>query len=123
MLNASSIISILVGILLDAIIFNILYSTINKDCGNLINALIYAVGMAVKQMIATRGIFYIVYPMLWLPAGSYFLAMVVSYFVIGLALTQLLNKLYDHLVDRVTFTITCILMQIGITSLLNLLFI
>ena len=109
MLNASSIISILVGILLDAIIFNILYSTINKDCGNLINALIYAVG-----------IFYIVYPMLWLPAGSYFLAMVVAYFVIGLALMKLLNKLYDHLVDRVTFTITCILMQIGITSLLNL---
>ena len=113
MLNSISVVSVIIGIFLDAIIFNILYSTMNKDYGNLINALIYAVGMSIKLLIITR-----VKLTFILSFGTFFLVPVAIYFVIGLALMQILNKLYDHLIDRVTFTIASILMQIGMTTIL-----
>lgn len=115
MLNVNTVISILVAILFDAIIFNIIYSAMNSGYEYVKNALIYAIGMSIKLVIITRVSLVVIFSY-WI----IFLLPFAAYFVVGLALMYILNKLYDHLVDRITFTIISILIQIGITSLLNL---
>lgn len=118
MLSVSSVvINTLVEILLDAIIFNILYSTMNYGYGYLKNVLIYAVCMEIKIMIIRRTM---AFPFLLSIFSTYFLLSFIFYFIIGFGLIYLLDKLYD-LLDKKLFIIIGILIQFGITSFLNLL--
>ncbi len=107
---------ILIEILLDIIMFNILYSTINSDKGYIKNVLIYAGSMMIKIIVGTGIIFY--YPLAIFVFWYIFLAGFAIFFIIGLVLIYLLYK-YSY-VEKLTFIITGMLMQFGIISLLNL---
>ena len=119
MLDASDIIiNLLVEILFDGIIFYILYSTMNSGYTRVKNALIYSIAMEIKQLIVVRAIF--LYPVFILLFGDYFFIAFVGYFILGFALTFIFDKFYD-LLDRKTFIIVCTLIQLGATSVLNML--
>ena len=119
MLGASDIIiNLLVEILFDGIIFYILYSTMNSGYTRVKNALIYSIAMEIKQLIVVRAIF--LYPVFILLFGDYFFIAFVGYFILGFALTFIFDKFYD-LLDRKTFIIVCTLIQLGATSVLNML--
>ena len=118
MLGVSNIvINTIAEILLNAIIFYILYSTMNSGYGYLKNVLIYTVCMEIKIMIIRRTM---AFPFLLSIFSTYFLLSFVIYFIIGFGLIYLLDKLYD-LLDKKLFIIMGILIQFGITSFLNLL--
>ena len=113
----SIVINTIAEILLNAIIFYILYSTMNSGYGYFKNVLIYAVCMEIKIMIIRRTM---IFPFLLPAFSNYFLLSFISYFIIGFGLMYLLDKLYD-LLDKKLFIIMGILIQFGITSFLNLL--
>lgn len=118
MLNNIAIIQILIGILLDAIIFYILYSKINSGNSYIKNVLIYTIGMEIKLIIATGTI---VKPVMVILLGRFFLIALAIHFVIGLALIFILDRLCSSsYIDKMTFIIISMLMQIGIISLLSL---
>ena len=56
-----NILNITLGILIDALIFNIIYSAIEGNVKYLGNVLIYTIGMEIEQMILTRYISPIIY--------------------------------------------------------------
>ena len=100
-------INILIEILIDIVIFYFIYSAMDRDVRYLENVLIYAVCMEIKLMIVTG---YISIIMFFLLFGGYF--------VIGLIMIFILSKLYNHF-DRIPFIVISILVQFGVSLLLN----
>ena len=100
-------INTLIGILIDVVIFYFIYSAMDKDVRYLENVLIYAVCMEIKLMIVTGYISIIM-----------FLLLFGIYFVIGLIMIFILSKLYNHF-DKIPFIVMSILVQFGISLLLN----
>lgn len=118
MLSSFAIIQILIRILFDIIIFYILYSKINSCNKYLKNVVIYTLGMGLKVIVST-GI--IVKPILLVLLWKYLLVTFIIYFVFGLALIFILDRLCSNsCIDRLTFIVISVLMQLGIISLLNL---
>ena len=107
-----NILNITLGILIDALIFNIIYSAIEGNVKYLGNVLIYTIGMEIEQMILTRYISPII-----------FIFSFGGYFIIGLLVIAILNKLYNRLVyyARGFFSVISIGVQIGASLLVNLL--
>ena len=100
-------INALIGILIDIVIFYFIYSAMDKDVKYLGNVLIYTICMEIKLMIVTVYISVIM-----------FLLLFGGYFVIGLIMIFILRKLYDNF-DRVPFIAISILVQFGVSLLLN----
>lgn len=114
MLSAN--IAIIIEILLDIIMFNIIYSTLNSGVGYWKNVLIYTCGMIIKQIVGTGIIFY--YPTAIFVFGNIFLVRFIIFFIIGLALIYLLEELIY--ISRTRFIIISMFIQFAIISLLNL---
>lgn len=109
MLSINIGINTLIGILIDIVIFYFIYSTMDRGVKYLENVLIYAVLTEVKLMIVTGYISLIM-----------FLLLFGGYFVIGLIMIFILNKLYNHF-ERIPFIVISIIVQFGVSLLLGLL--
>ncbi len=107
---------VIIEILLDIIMFNIIYSTLNSGVGYLKNVFIYTCGMIIKQIVGTGIIFY--YPTAIFVFGNIFLVRFIIFFIIGLALIYLLEELIY--ISRTRFIIISMFIQFAIISLLNL---
>ena len=91
----------MVGILLDIVIFYIIYRAMDKDFGYLKNVLIYAIGMEIELFIGMLFSGYISILVFFLVFGAYF--------VQGLIVIFILNKLNDHyLFDKIPFIIVAV---------------
>ena len=101
----SATLSILASILIDAIIFNVLYSTLNYGASYLVNVLIYTLCMEFK-LIITSGII------------SFFMFLMTFgvYFVLGLILVYILSRISDNF-SRIPFIIISIVIQAGVVML------
>lgn len=108
-ISAGSILNILIGILIEVLIFNIIYSAMDGDVKYLGNVLIYTIGMEIEQMILTR---YLSPIMFVLTFGGYF--------ILGLIVVFILNKLYNRF-ERRTFVIASIGVQLGVSLVITLL--
>ena len=97
----------ILGILLDIVIFCIIYSAMDKNIGYLKRVLIYAVGMEVELFIVTLLLGYISILMLLLTFGAFF--------VVGLLVIFIVDKLNNrYLLDRVPFVIIAVVIHIAI---------
>ena len=97
----------ILGILLDIVIFCIIYSAMDKNIGYLKKVLIYAVGMEVELFIVTLLLGYISILMLLLTFGAFF--------VVGLLVIFIVDKLNNrYLLDRVPFVIIAVVIDIAI---------
>lgn len=112
-ISAGSILNILIGILIEVLIFNIIYSAMDGDVKYLGNVLIYTIGMEIEQMILTRYM-----------SPAIFILTFGGYFIVGLLVIFILNKLYDRFeyYGRGFFTVISIGIQFGVSLLINLLF-
>ena len=97
----------ILGILLDIVIFCIIYSAMDKNIGYLKKVLIYAVGMEVELFLVTLLLGYISILMLLLTFGAFF--------VVGLLVIFIVDKLNNrYLLDRVPFVIIAVVIDIAI---------
>lgn len=97
----------ILGILLDIVIFCIIYSAMDKNIGYLKKVLIYAVGMEVELFIVTLLLGYISILMILLTFGAFF--------VVGLLVIFIVDKLNNrYLLDRVPFVIIAVVIDIAI---------
>ena len=97
----------ILGILLDIVIFCIIYSAMDKNIGYLKKVLIYAVGMEVELFIVTLLLGYISILMLLLTFGAFF--------VVGLLVIFIVDKLNNrYLLERVPFVIIAVVIDIAI---------
>ena len=97
----------ILGILLDIVIFCIIYSAMDKNIGYLKKVLIYAVGMEIELFISMLLMGYISIFMVLLTFGAFF--------VIGLIVILILDKLNNHyLLERVPFVIIAVVVDIAI---------
>ena len=97
----------ILGILLDIVIFCIIYSALDKNIGYLKKVLIYAVGMEVELFIVTLLLGYISILMILLTFGAFF--------VVGLLVIFIVDKLNNrYLLDRVPFVIIAVVIDIAI---------
>ena len=97
----------ILGILLDVVIFCIIYSAMDRNMGYLKKVLIYAVGMEVELFIVTLLLGYISILMLLLTFGAFF--------VVGLLVIFIVDKLNNcYLLDRVPFVIIAVVIDIAI---------
>ena len=104
----------ILGILLDIVIFCIIYSAMDKNIGYLKRVLIYAVGMEVELFIVTLLLGYISILMLLLTFGAFF--------VVGLLVIFIVDKLNNrYLLDRVPFVIIAVVIDIAIKYVATLL--
>ena len=101
----NGILTIFVGIFIDAIIFNIIYSSLNSGIKYLANVLIYTIGMEIKLALTTGFI-----------SLSMFLLTFGTYFIIGLVLIFILSKISEY-ISRFSFIILSIFIQAGIMVL------
>ena len=107
---------VIIEILLDIIMFNIIYSTLNSGVGYLKNVFIYTGGMIIKQILGTGIIFY--YPLAIFIFWNIFLVEFAVFFVIGLVLIYILEELIY--ISRIRFIIISMFIQFAIISLLTL---
>lgn len=97
----------IIGILLDIVIFCIIYSAMDRNMGYLKKVLIYAVGMEVELFIVTLLLGYISILMLLLTFGAFF--------VVGLLVIFIVDKLNNrYLLERVPFVIIAVVIDIAI---------
>ena len=97
----------ILGILLDIVIFCIIYSAMEKDTNYLKRVLIYAVGMEIELFISMLLMGYISMLMIVLTFGAFF--------VIGLIVILILDKLNNrYLLERVPFVIIAVVVDIAI---------
>ena len=97
----------ILGILLDIVIFCIIYSAMDKNIGYLKKVLIYAVGMEIELFIAMLLMGYISMLMILLTFGAFF--------VIGLIVILIVDKLNNrYLFERVPFVIIAVVIDIAI---------
>lgn len=101
----------LIGILIDILIFNIIYSAMDGGVRYLENVLIYTICMEIEVMIVTRILSFMMCLMLF---GVYF--------ILGLIVIFILNKLYNrYCLNRVSFVAMSIVVQFGVSLLSGLL--
>ena len=104
----------ILGILLDIVIFCVIYSAMEKDIGYLKRVLIYAVGMEIELFISMLLMGYISILMILLTFGAFF--------VIGLIVILILDKLNNrYLLERVPFVIIAVVVDVAIKYVATLL--
>ena len=104
----------ILGILLDIVIFCIIYSAMDKNIGYLKKVLIYTVGMEIELFIAMLLMGYISMLMILLTFGAFF--------VIGLIVILIVDKLNDrYLFERVPFVIIAVVIDIAVKYVATLL--
>ena len=105
-----NIFNIIIGILIEILMFNIIYSAIEADVDYLQKVLIYAIGMEIEQMILIRYV-----------SPAIFILTFGGYFIVGLLVIFILNKLYDRfdVYGRGIFTVISIGVQLGVSLLIN----
>ncbi len=97
----------IIEILLDIVIFCIIYSAMDKNIGFLKNVLIYAVGMEVVLFIGMLLLGYVSLLVMLLTFGAFF--------VIGLIVIFIVDKLNNrYLMERVPFVIIALIIDIVI---------
>ncbi len=97
----------MIGILFDIVIFYIIYRAMDKDVGYLKNVLIYAIGMEIELFIVMLFSGYISISIFFLVFGAYF--------VQGLIVMFILNKLNNHyLFDKIPFIIVAVAVNIAV---------
>ena len=97
----------ILGILLDIVIFCIIYSAMDKNMGYLKKVLIYAVGMEIELFIVMLLLGYISILMILLTFGAFF--------VVGLLVIFIVDKLNNrYFLDRVPFVIIAVVIDIAI---------
>ena len=82
---SGNILNIVIGILIEILMFNIIYSAMDADVDYLKKVLVYAIGMEIEQMILTRYM-----------SPAIFILTFGGYFIVGLLVIFILNKLYDR---------------------------
>ena len=104
----------ILGILLDIVIFCIIYSAMDKNIGYLKKVLIYAVGMEIELFISMLLMGYISMLMILLTFGAFF--------VIGLIVILIVDKLNNrYLFERVPFVIIAVVIDIAVKYVATLL--
>ena len=104
----------ILGILLDIVIFGVIYSAMEKDIGYLKRVLIYAVGMEIELFIMMLLWGYISILMILLTFGAFF--------VIGLIVILIVDKLNNrYLFERVPFVIIAVVIDIAVKYVATLL--
>ena len=104
----------ILGILLDIVIFCIIYSAMDKNIGYLKKVLIYTVGMEIELFIAMLLMGYISMLMILLTFGAFF--------VIGLIVIFIVDKLNNrYLFERVPFVIIAVVIDIAVKYVTTLL--
>ena len=104
----------ILGILLDIVIFCIIYSAMDKNIGYLKKVLIYAVGMEIELFIVMLLMGYISILMILLTFGAFF--------VIGLIVILIVDKLNNrYLLERVPFIIIAVVIDIAVKYIATLL--
>ena len=97
----------IIGILLDIVIFCIIYSAMDRNMGYLKKVLIYAVGMEVELFIVMLLLGYISILMILLTFGAFF--------VVGLLVIFIVDKLNNrYILERVPFVIIAVIIDIAI---------
>ncbi len=91
----------MIGILFDIVIFYIIYRAMDKDFGYLKNVLIYTIGMEIELFIVMLFSGYISILLFLLVFGAYFIQ--------GLLVIFIVNKLNNHyLFDKIPFIIVAV---------------
>ena len=91
----------MIGILFDIVIFYIIYRAMDKDIGYLKNVLIYTIGMEIELFIVLLFSGYISILLFLLVFGAYF--------VQGLIVIFIVNKLNEHyLFEKIPFIIVAV---------------
>ena len=104
----------ILGILLDVVIFCIIYSAMDKNIGYLKRVLIYAVGMEVVLFIGMLLWGYMSLLLILLTFGSFF--------ILGLIVIFILDKLNDrYFMERVPFVIIAVVIDIAVKYVATLL--
>ena len=104
----------ILGILLDIVIFCIIYSAMEKDIGYLKKVLIYAVGMEIVLFIGMILSGYMSLLFMLLTFGAFF--------VIGLIVILIIDKLNNrYLLERVPFVIIAVVIDIAVKYVATLL--
>lgn len=97
----------ILGILLDVVIFCIIYSAMDKNIGYLKRVLIYAVGMEVVLFIGMLLWGYMSLLLILLTFGSFF--------ILGLIVIFILDKLNDrYFMERVPFVIIAVVIDMAV---------
>ena len=97
----------ILGILLDIVIFCIIYSAMDKNVGYLKKVLIYAVGMEVVLFIGMLLWGYMSLLLILLTFGSFF--------ILGLIVIFILDKLNDrYFMERVPFVIIAVVIDMAV---------
>ena len=108
-------IGILLDILVNIVIFYIIYSAMNKDVDYFKNVLIYAIGMEIELFIVMLISGYISILMLLMVFGAYFILGLIVVFIV-----DKLNKRY--LFEKVPFIIIAVVINIAVTRIAIMLF-
>ncbi len=104
----------ILGILLDVVIFCIIYSAMDKNIGYLKRVLIYAVGMEVVLFIGMLLWGYMSLLLILLTFGSFF--------ILGLIVIFILDKLNDrYFMERVPFVIIAVVIDMAVKYVTTLL--
>ncbi len=91
----------MIGILFDIVIFYIIYRAMDKDVGYLKNVIIYVLGMEIELFIVMLFSGYISILLFLLVFGAYFIQ--------GLIVIFIVNKLNNHyLFDKIPFIIVAV---------------
>ena len=97
----------ILGILLDVVLFCIIYSAMDKNIGYLKRVLIYAVGMEVVLFIGMLLWGYMSLLLILLTFGSFF--------ILGLIVIFILDKLNDrYFMERVPFVIIAVVIDMAV---------
>ena len=103
-------VGIILDILINIVIFYVIYSAINKDVDYFKNVLIYAVGMEIEMFIVMLILGYISILMLIMVFGAYF--------ILGLIVVFILEKLNNrYLFEKIPFIIIGVVVNIAITHI------
>ena len=108
-------IGILLDILVNVVIFYIIYSAMNKDVDYFKNVLIYAIGMEIELFIVMLISGYISILMLLMVFGAYFILGLIVVFIV-----DKLNKRY--LFEKIPFIIIAVVINIVVTRIAIMLF-
>ena len=104
----------ILGILLDVVVFCIIYSAMDKNIGYLKRVLIYAVGMEIVLFIGMILSGYMSLLFMLLTFGAFF--------VIGLIVILIIDKLNNrYLLERVPFVIIAVVIDIAVKYVVTLL--
>ena len=107
--SLGNILYMILGIVIEALLFNIIYSAMDADVEYLKKVLIYTIGMEIEQMILTK----FISPLMFILTFG-------GYFILGLLVIWILDKIYKRF-GRAQFVIASIAVQFGVSLLVNVL--